>query len=49
MKKNLIKIAYSCAEERHYGQVRKGNKGIPYFEHIKEVVALVKISSTKKK
>ena len=48
MKKNLIKIAYSFAEERHYGQVRKGNKGIPYFEHIKEVVALVKISSTKK-
>ena len=48
MKKNLIKIAYSFAEARHYGQVRKGNKGIPYFEHIKEVVALVKISSTKK-
>ena len=48
MKKNLIKLAHSFAEERHYGQVRKGNKGIPYFEHIKEVVALVKISSTKK-
>ena len=47
MKKNLIKLAHSFAEERHYGQVRKGNKGIPYFEHIKEVVELVKISSTK--
>jgi len=47
VKKNLIKLAHSFAEERHYGQVRKGNKGIPYFEHIKEVVELVKISSTK--
>ena len=47
MKKNSIKLAQSFAEERHYGQVRKGSKGIPYFEHIKEVVELVKISSTK--
>ena len=47
MKKNSIKLPQSFAEERHYGQVRKGSKSIPYFEHIKEVVELVKISSTK--